>query len=132
MSSDPGELEPREALPIFDLPRTKSVETRRTQFIPRRRNFMSALPEVDNAIEILVATDSPIPVRALGPVLVVGETVLTEVAADDDTHYRFVALEPEALDPGAPISLGWSGRPPAESIPTGFQFEPPPPSREEK
>jgi hypothetical protein len=132
MSSDPGELEPREASPIFELPQVKSVETRRTQFIPRRRNFRSALPEVDNAVEFVVATDSSIPARALGPVLVVGETVLTEVAADDDTHYRFVALEPEALEPGAPISLGWSGRPPAESIPTGFRFELPAPSPEEK
>jgi hypothetical protein len=132
MSSDPGELEPQPDRPTYELPRVTSVETRRTQFAPRRRNFKTALPDVDTAVEFLVVTDGAIPARALGPVLVVGESILTEVAAADDTHYRFVALEPQTLEPGAPISLGWSGRPVAESIPTGFRFELPESAPEEK
>ena len=109
MSSDAGAVEPQLPRPDFSLPEIKSVRRRRTRFRPRRRNFESALPDVDDAIEFLVETDGPIPVRALGPVLHVGDAVLTEVEADDETHYRFVALSPEQISPDAPVRPGWGG-----------------------
>jgi hypothetical protein len=123
MSTDPGELEPRAPGPDLALPEVKTLRTQRTRFEPRRRNFKSALPAVDGAVEFLVETVSPIPARALGPVLYVGETPVTEVTADDETHYRFVALRPSELERGAPISLGWSGRPPEERLRTPYRFE---------
>jgi hypothetical protein len=111
MTSDPGAVEPQSPPPDFSLPGIKSVQRRPAQFRPRRRNFESALPDVDHAIEFLVETDAPIPTRALGPVLHVGDAVLTEVEQDDETHYRFVALRPEQLSPDAAVRLGWSGEP---------------------
>ncbi|MBF6221736.1 hypothetical protein IU479_26915 [Nocardia abscessus] len=113
MSNDSGDLEPRQPRPDHDLPRVKSVQSRTTRFTPRRRNFTSALPELDYCVEFLVETDSPIPVRALGPVLHVGDVVLTEVEVYDETHYGFLALGPEKLDLNAPVTLGWSGLRPA-------------------
>lgn len=111
MTSDPGAIEPQSPTPDFSLPGIKSVQRRPTQFRPRRRNFESALPDVDDAIEFLVETHAPIPTRGLGPVLYVGDAVLTEVEQDDETHYRFVALRPEQLRTDAPVRLGWSGEP---------------------
>lgn len=34
---------------------------------------------------------------------------MTEVKAVDETHYRFLALHPEDLRTGSPISLSWTG-----------------------
>src|SRR5687768_3429708 len=41
-------------------------------------------------------------------------TVGVRTSDDDPTHYRFVALQPDALEPGAPLRLGWSDQPPSE------------------
>lgn len=126
MSTDAGQLEPSEPQPEFDLPQVADLRVRRVPLEPaQRRNFTSALPRLDSTVEFVVETDAPIPVRALAPVLYVGETPVTEVSADDATRYRFVALHPDALEPGAPIRLGWSGRPIAESVQTDFRFEKP-------
>lgn len=125
MSSDAGEREPRPSRPDLDLPEVTAVRARRTSFRPRRRNYESGLPSLDETVEIAVETAAPIPARALGPVLHVGTSTLTEVTADDETHYRFVALRPEELESGAAISLGWSGQPLEESRPTGRRFEAP-------
>jgi hypothetical protein len=126
MSTDPGAVEPREPRPPLDLPQVIAVRARRVRFEPpERRNFSSALPRMDSTVEFLVETDAPIPARALAPVLYVGDTPATEVTADDATHYRFVTLRPDALEDGASISLGWSGRPPAERVETAYRFEDP-------
>jgi hypothetical protein len=130
MTSDPGALEPpgppRDWRPEWQLPRVLAVQTQRvTPEPPRRRNFESILPYPEYAIEFLVETDAPIPIRALAPVLYVGSTPVTEVREDDPTHYRFVSLEPDALEKGAPLRLGWSGQPPAEQQDIGAGYESP-------
>ena len=130
MTSDSGSLEPpgppRDWRPEWQLPRVVAVETQRvTPEPPRRRNFESALPRPEYAIEFLVETDAPVPVRAPGPVLHVGATPVTEVREDDPTHYRFLALQPDALEPGAPLRLGWSDQPPAEQQDIASRYETP-------
>lgn len=125
MSSDPGQREPRGRRPDLRLPALVGIDIRRVRFErPTRRNFTSDLSPRDT-VELLVETDGPIPVRALSPVLYVGRTPVTEVSADDDTHYRFVALRPDELEDGAPVSLSWSGQPPADTQDTAFRFERP-------
>jgi hypothetical protein len=125
VTSDPGARE-RRPRPHFDLPRPVSVTARLTRFEPpERRNFESALPRLTRTVEFLVETDAPIPVRAAAPVLYVGDVPVTEVVADDDTHYRFIALQPESLRRGAPVTLGWSGQPPSDRIDAGTPFTPP-------
>jgi hypothetical protein len=123
MTSDPGARE-RRPKPGISLPGVVSVVTRPTRFEPpKRRNFSSELPALRSTVEFLVETDGPIPVRALAPVIYVGDTPVTEVYADDDTHYRFVALRPDKLRDGEPVTLGWSGAPAEERVETGLRFE---------
>lgn len=123
MTSDSSEREPAAPRVGYGLPDVIGVNSRRIE-IDRRgpRNFESALPSRGEAIEFVVETEGPIPTRALGPVLYVGEVPLVEVTADDETHYRFVGLQPEALDAGAPLSLGWSGRPDERQM-TEYRYE---------
>lgn len=125
MTSDPGTPE-RRRRPRLDLPRVVAVTPRLARFDPPpHRNFTSALPRLERTVELLVETDGPIPVRALSPVLWVGDAAVTEVVAVDDTHYRFVALEPGALRDGAPVTLGWSGAPASERVDTGTSYAAP-------
>ncbi|MGW6981662.1 hypothetical protein ACWGE1_19830 [Streptomyces sp. NPDC054932] len=100
-----------------------AVEARLIRYEPpQHRNFRSALPEGGDAVEFLVETDAPIPARALGPTLHVGDTIMMEVTALDATHYRFLGFDLERLQRGAPIALGWSGDlEPERSTP--FRFE---------
>jgi hypothetical protein len=123
MTSDPGRREPRGRRPDLSLPRVRSVSARATSFTPpARRNFESRLPALDSTVEFAVETEAPLPVRALGPVLYVGDTPVSHVIVDDETHYRFVALQPQELREGAPITLAWTGDPPDRRVDTGITF----------
>jgi hypothetical protein len=124
MTNDPGARE-RRPRPDWMLPRLTSVATRLVSFEPpKHRNFDSALEPV-TTVEFLVETDAPIPARALAPVLYVGDTPVTEVVAQDDTHYRFTALQPHMLREDDPVTLGWSGGAAADRVDAGIRFTPP-------
>lgn len=123
MTTGPGEPEPSAPRERYKLPRILGVVAGRIRHEqPQPRNFASRLPAEGEAAEFLVETDSPIPIRALGPALHVGASVLVEVTALDATHYRFLDFNLQLLEPGTSISLGWSGQNEAER-PTGFRFE---------
>lgn len=122
MTSDPGARE-RHPRPDHRLPRVVSIATRLVRFEPpQRRNFESSLPRLERTVEFLVETAGPIPTRALSPVVYVGDVPVTEVAADDDTHYRFTAMEPERLEEGAPVTMSWSGEPASERMAVGEAY----------
>lgn len=126
MTSDPGQREPRGRRPDFALPRVVRVSSRRAQFDPPPpRNFDSELPRGEATVEIVVETDGPMPIRALSPVLYVGAVPVTEMSAEDDTHYLFVALRPNELADGSPISLGWCGQSADETQDTTFRYQAP-------
>jgi hypothetical protein len=124
MTTDSGSRERDAEKPDFSLPDVLDLRTRRITFEPpQHRNFVSALTEGE-AVEFVITTDKPIPIRALGPVLYVGETPVGESAPlRKKNAYRFVALEPEALRSGAPVSLGWTGQPRRERRKTKFSYE---------
>lgn len=123
MTNDPGELEPPAPREHHELPDVLSIDTRLIRYEPPQfRNFRSTLPEGRDAVEFLVETNAPIPARALGPALQIGTTLVTEVAEVDSTHYRFLAFNPERLEPGAPIDICWSGRPETARS-TRFRFQ---------
>jgi len=122
MSNDAGERYPDAPRPNFTLPKVLDIQMRATRIeAPRHRNFTSALPSGD-AVEFIVKTDGPIPGRALGPALYVGETVVTEVTTIGPNTYRFVAVGSKVLTRGAPIILGWTGQRPSESEVTTFRY----------
>lgn len=125
MASDRGSRQPGLPSQDLELPEVLDVRIRQVRYeAPKRRNFTSALPTHREAVEFVVVTDRPIPVRALGPVLYVGDTPVTEVTAREKNVYRFVSFETKALARGARISLGWSGRTRKEDrTSTKFSFE---------
>jgi hypothetical protein len=104
------------------------VKIQLADYRPRRpRNFEPQLKAVKNAVEIVVTLESPLPIRAMGPVLYVGDTQLTESEALDNEgkRMRFWAFDREMmLADGAPISMGWLGSR-RESRKTTFTFRKP-------
>lgn len=122
MATDPGARQADAPRPDFELPTIREVRAARVRVEPPvRRNFRAAPGEPRDALELVVTTDRPIPTRALGPVLYVGDVAVPGSGALDATTYRFVALEPDALPPGAPMRLGWSGEAPEQE--SGLRFE---------
>jgi hypothetical protein len=104
------------------MPKVLDIKIRATKFeAPRHRNFTSALPSGD-AVEFIVTTEGPIPGRALGPALYIGETVVTEVTTIGPNTYRFVTLAINELTPNALIILGWTGERPRKSKDATFRY----------
>jgi hypothetical protein len=123
MSQNSGERLPDPPRPDLSLPGVLDVQIRPAAFRPRAlRNFESSLPSSEDAVEFIVRTDGPIPIRALGPALYVGETPVTEVTQIEPNTYRFVAPSRRNLARDAPIRLGWTGQPPAERGLTNFRY----------
>ena len=78
--------------PNWEMPEIVNVKIRATPYQPRpTRNFANPLEAVPDALEIVLTLKSPIPARALGPVLYVGDARLTESEAVDkeDKQLRF-------------------------------------------
>jgi hypothetical protein len=73
-------------------------------------------------VEFMVRTDGPIPVRALGPALFVGDVAVTECERVEDTLYRFLAFDIDQLRQGAPIAWGWMKDPVPQRKSTRFTF----------
>ncbi len=123
MSSDAGERLPDLPHADFSMPKVLDIQIRATKFeAPRLRNFVSSLSNSDDAVEFIVKTDGPIPTRALGPALYVGDTAVTEVSVVGPNTYRFVAPARERLKQDATISLSWTGQPPTEKERTAFRY----------
>lgn len=116
MSSDQSQPLPPAPRPAWELPAIIDVAIHRTPFTPREpRNFRSPLAAVPDACEVVVTLAAPLPIRAMGPVLYVGDVQLTESEAIDKEgrKIRFWGLEPSRLRKGAPISLAWGGEKPS-------------------
>ena len=97
----------------LSMPKMLDVQVRETTFEPRPlRNFASSLTRGGDAVEFIVKTDAPIPIRALGPALYVGETPVTEVTQIGPNTYRFVAPTRQTLQRDAAIRLSWIGQTP--------------------
>ena len=121
--SDSQQPEPRRPEPdIAYLPEVIAVESALRRYRkPRFRTRVSQVIEVDEAVEITVETAEPIQERALGPVLRIGRTEVTESERIGPNRYRFYAYDFEKLKEGTPIRIGWFGqRRPSRQ--TGFRF----------
>src|SRR4051794_1908881 len=102
--------------PNWELPEITDVKIRSAKFKPRApQNFAHPMDAVGNAAEIVVSLESPVPIRAMSPVLWGGDHKLTEsaVVSRDGKTLRFWALKPEPLRPGAPIRMRWMNDKPA-------------------
>jgi hypothetical protein len=98
--------------PNWELPEVVNVDIRSATFQPRKsRHVASPLAERPNAVAIVVTLKAPMPIRALAPVLFVGDTPLTESEAVDaeGRQLRFWGFDRARLAADAPIALGWLG-----------------------
>jgi len=125
MSIDVSQPLPADSRPSWELPEIVEVQTLNTPFEPRQlRNFRSSLEVKTEAIEFQVRTNRPIPIRALSPVLHVGNVVLTESEQIGENLYRFWAFEPNTLETEAPISLSWINTPNEQLQESQFRYNP--------
>jgi hypothetical protein len=115
--------------PNWTMPEITDVKIRAAAYEPRAsRNFKNPVEAVREAVEVVVTVKSPIPARAMAPVLYVGSTRLTESEQVDKEgrQVRFWAFDQAQLKSGAGIALAWSGEaPPKESKKAKFTYRPP-------
>jgi hypothetical protein len=112
--------------PQWELPPIVSLRVRAAQYQPRAtRNFENPLGSARSAVEFVVTLKAPMPVRAVGPVLWVGEVRLTESEALDQEgkQLRFWSFDSSRLKAGAPIVMTWMGEQPPKRIKSKFKFE---------
>lgn len=125
MSTDSGDRFTRTHRDLWRLPTIEAVEVRHRRFkAPRRFTVRGKDHQVAEATEIVVRLSEPFEIRALGPVLWVGDEPLTSSESDGKMEYRFLAPHPHGLKRGAEISLSWN----AQGAPrqrSEFRFEPP-------
>jgi hypothetical protein len=110
--------------PEWDLPDILDIKIQRIQYEPpQHRNFKSSLSDYRESVEFLVRTNGPIPARALSPALFIGDIRVIENQQVGENLYRFLAFEPQRLEPGLPIGWGWLNTPREQLQITGFPFE---------
>ena len=122
-SSSPLPAGPR---PDWRLPSVVDIKIRRVRFEPHKhKHFKSALARFKKAVEFRVTTSGPVPARALGPALFVGDTEVaeSELVGNDATTLRFLSFFPKTLRAGAPISWGWMGSGRKERQTTSFRYD---------
>jgi len=123
MSIDVSQLLPADSRPGWELPEIVEVRTLNNSFEPPQlRNFRSSLEANTEATEFQIRTASPIPIRALSPVLNVGNVVLTESEQIGENLYKFWAFEPNRLEDEAPISLSWTNTPDEQLQESQFRY----------
>jgi hypothetical protein len=125
MSIDSQSREPTRPEPNWwQLPKIREIEIRRARYTPTQYKLLrSAYDSEREVVELLVSYEGEFQVtRALSPILFVGETPVGESELLEGNRVRFVAFHPEQLEPGAPIFVGWPGRPELREE-TGFRYE---------
>jgi hypothetical protein len=125
MSTDSQSQETLRPIPDgWQLPRITGIEIRRTRYEPAKYRFIqSAYSAYREAVELLVSYEGEFPVsRALSPILYVGEVPVGESKLLEGNQARFLAFQPEQLEEGAPIFVGWPGQPELRKE-TGFRYQ---------
>ena len=93
---------------LWRLPRLVSIAVRHVTYPQPKVYYVGTeRKETRQAVELRVQTDAPLPIRAVTPILKIGNTVIADYNTEGATRYRFVAYEPERLEPGAVIRWGW-------------------------
>jgi hypothetical protein len=110
MDSDaPRPIVQRQAPDLQRLPEILEVHIRWRQFDkPRRVTVAGKDTFHKEAMEFEVRVSEPFQVRALGPVLWVGDEPLTIADEVSTGVYRFYSFAPDRLRPSAPIALAWN------------------------
>lgn len=125
MSTDAGSPITPEPPPSPDLPRLRGLRIRRIRFeAPELEHFRSSLTDRHEAVEFLVETEAPVPVRAYGPALFIGDVEVNQSERLGDTTWRILAFDTDLLRPHAAIRWGWMKDPEEVRQNTQFRYEP--------
>lgn len=117
----------REAPDLWRLPEILEVLIRRRHFDPPKRvTIAGADTQVKEAVEVEVRLSESFQIRALGPVLWVGDEPLTIADSPGERVYRFYGFKPQRLRPDAPITLSWNS-PGAPRKETKYRYSTPKP-----
>ena len=115
----------REAPDLWKLPNVLDLRIRWRRFEPPRRVTVAGKDTFHReAVEVEVKVSEPFEVRALGPVLWVGDQPLTIADNPSEGIYRFYAFTPDALRAETPIALAWNS-PGAPRKETKYVYKPP-------
>ena len=106
------------------IPGVTGIQIRRAHFAPPIRFYQRGdLVARSDAIELLVQTTAPMPVRDDAPVLFIGDVQIDDYDLVAQQTYRYRAFDVDRLERGARISIGWPSAPPAARIATPFVFD---------
>jgi hypothetical protein len=110
MEADKGSRQPAShEVDLRRLPEIISVETVLVHYgKPRPYVDGTRLIQTREGLEVSVKTTQELPIRALSPVLFVGDVPLTEGERIGENLYRFYYPESQRLKEGEPIFLGWT------------------------
>jgi len=126
MDSDaPRPIVQREAPDLQRLPDILEVHIRWRQFDkPRRVTVAGKDTFHKEAMEFELRLSEPFQIRALGPVLWVGDEPLEIADKVSNGVYRFYAFAPDKLRAEAPIALAWNSAR-AQRKPTKYVYSAP-------
>lgn len=107
------------------LPRVLSVAFRTVRYERPRPYWVGReRKQTSQALEILLHTESALPVRAVSPVLYVGDVAVRHYSIAGPNLYKFVAFDPAALAAGAPLTFGWPQLPASLRMALPFRYAP--------
>jgi hypothetical protein len=109
----------------WSLPRILEVAFRPVKHeVPRIYYVGRERRQTSETVEIMVRTAAPLPIRALSPVIYVGDVPVEDYEVAGRNLYKYLAFNPSALLPGAPVSLGWPGQPVESRIAAAARYGP--------
>jgi hypothetical protein len=113
--------------PMVDLdklPSVRRIEFRRVRYpTPHPVVVGTRVLELTEAGEVAVEFAQDPPVRALAPAVWVGDVQLTEFDRVAEGRYVFIAPEPDRLQRGATVQVGWAGTGTGERVATVGRFD---------
>jgi hypothetical protein len=126
MDSDaPRPIVQREAPDLQRLPDILDVHIRWRRFDPPRRVTVAGKDTLyKEAVEVELRVSEPFQIRALSPVLWVGDEPLTIADSPSTGIYRFYGFAPDKLRANATLALSWNS-PSAERKTTKYGYSPP-------
>lgn len=111
---------------LWHLPDVLDLVVRWVSYEPPKLRYVSPteVAEYTEGIEFEIRTETPLPTRALPPVILVGNEIVGDMEEVGGNRYIFRGFEPDRLNRGAPIALGWPTKP-GQTRETKFRYEPP-------
>lgn len=108
---------------LWQLPDIINVDVKQMHYDPPKQFWVEReIVNVHDGLELTVQLSEPLPSRAVTPALYIGNTAIFDYDTVGPNLYRFFVINPLALEPGAPIALGWPQLPKEQMVKSAFRF----------